>query len=37
MTVRMSAEMGGRQDPQGRDGEAGMSEDHFMDVEVAGN
>ena len=37
MTVRMSAEMGGRQDPQGRDREAAMSEDHFMDIEVAKN
>lgn len=37
MAVRMSAERDGRQDPQGRDGEAGMSEDHFMDIEVAKN
>lgn len=35
MTVRMRAEMGGRQDPQGRDREAGMSEDHSVDIEAA--
>ena len=37
MTVRMRAEMGGRQDPQGRDREAGMSEDHSVDIEMAKN
>ena len=37
MTVGMSTEMGGRQDPQRRDREVGMLEDHFVDIEVTKN
>lgn len=33
MTVGMSTKMG-RQDPQRRDREVGMLEDHFVDIEV---